>query len=1210
MQMTREYDLLSGEIAGKNLIEASAGTGKTFTITGLFLRLLLEKGLTVDQILVVTFTEAATNELRSRIRDTLLTAKAMLAGGKTSEPFLSQYFSHRLHEKDQDVIESAIRDFDEASIYTIHRFCSRILREYAFESRGLFDTELIIEQSDLLFQIVEDFWRRNLYHESPLFVCYATGQINPKSLFELLLEQVGQPYLRVIPKAVMTDCSSLETRFEASFRQVQNEWMRASEEIRNLLMTSSALSRNSYSTKRIPGWLAGIESYAALRKASPTLPQKFERLTTESLERGVKKGCIPPQHPFFAICQDHLANYKDLESVYRQRVIALKSMLFEYANSELRKRKQDKNVFFFDDLIFNLNEALKKSGEDLPRTIRSRFRAALIDEFQDTDPIQYEIFMRVFDHPDSTLFVIGDPKQSIYGFRGADVFAYMQAKQRIENQYTLSRNYRSNPDLIKAINALFSGNSNPFIFEGIPFVPATPSDLDNIEKLTMDGALGDAFKLWFVEAGLYSESGKALYTDNAKEIITNALSAEIVQLLELGLDNRMMIGDRPVREKDIAVLVRSNFEARQVQTALTEVNVHSVLYSSDNLFKSREPAEFERILYAVSEPQRTRFLKAALSTEIMGVTGEEIFEMECDDSGLEVWFDRFHQYNRTWQEHGFMSMFKKMVHDENILTRLMIYPDGERRLTNLLHIAELLNQVSVEQRLGMTGLLKWLHEQRVSGAPVVEAHQLRLESDENAVKIVTMHMSKGLEYPVVFCPFAWGASYIRKPEQFKFHDEDNEQRLTLELGSESVDLHKVQALKEELAENLRLLYVAVTRARNRCYLVWGRFYKAETSAPAYLFHQQKTIATDDIVQSLGNYVKVLDDGDLRKDLNRIKALGEGTIDLTGPPKLSANFQSRHLDDQFELFCREFMGRIDNWERISSYSSLVSRVPHAAEVGDYDAIEVSKREEEVEGDNTEVPEYSEFLTFPRGAKTGIFVHDVLENIDFTKILDEETSGLLSDKLKAFGFVGEWQDAIRKMLVRLCSANLGIDGNSLKLRDVKSVNRLNELEFYFSMDALSSKGLKNAFDNTNDWGTSRDLYDGLEELSFSQMRGFMKGFIDLVFESGSRYYIIDWKSNYLGGEPQDYDQTSLLNAMTENLYTLQYHIYTIALDRYLRLRKSGYDYDTHFGGVFYVFLRGLGDDPEHHGGIYHARPPAGLVKALSQAMGSGLNQDKRI
>jgi exodeoxyribonuclease V beta subunit len=585
---------------------------------------------------------------------------------------------------------------------------------------------------------------------------------------------------------------------------------------------------------------------------------------------------------------------------------------------------------------------------------------------------------------------------------------------------------------------------------------------------------------------------------------------------------------------------------------------------------------------------------------MMGVKGEQLDNLAASEAEWEIWLTKFRDYHDIWSASGFIRMFRQFIARERILIRLMSLSDGERRNTNILHLTELLHQASVEKKLGTAWLIKWLAEQRNPNTPRLEENQLRLESDENAVKIVTIHKSKGLEYPIVFCPFMYGHSEIGE-NTFLFHDETNNRRLTLDLGSEEIGEHKKAAKREELAENLRLLYVALTRAKNRCYLVWGRFNKAGSSAPAYLFHHPG--AAEDIVSTAIEKFNGLTDSDIFQALEAVRDKSGGTVGLSEMPDKPGPSYSAPPDEAENLMVRNFSGKIDHQFRVSSFSALTSGQSHSAETGDYDPQAVHYEAPEPE-DSAESREHvQDIFSFPKGARAGKCLHEIFEHLDFTEKDVSLTTALVEKKLEAYDFDLTWQAPVCDMIRKTLSVNL--DGGELTLSRIRNENRLNELEFYFPLNEISSSILKGIFAEYAGPELPENFPEYIGRLAFSPVRGFMKGFIDMAFQFQGKFYLVDWKSNFLGFSTADYHQGALANAMNENFYILQYHIYTMALHQYLSVRIRDYSYESHFGGVYYIFLRGT--DPKYpEFGIYRDRPPEILITKLCEKINSSVSR----
>ena len=1206
MTTFNDFDLRNGPLSGQNLIEASAGTGKTFTISRLFLRLLLERHLEVDQILVVTFTEAATNELNDRIQKVLMQTRAAFRGRPTEDQFIKSYVEHfetAHRDRAEEWLEKAIQEFDEAAIFTIHKFCNRVLVESAFESGGLFDTELITEQTTLLKEIVEDFWRKNVSQQSGLFLRYALAKLSPERLFKLLGNKVGVQKVKIIPDATPKDCDTEERDFIASYGLLRKTWSTSWDSVTRMLEEHSGLSKK-YDSAKIKLWRINMDAYLAPATPNPDLFNDFSMFTAKGLEKGTLKGHSPPTHSVLDICLQHHADFEELESCYAGRLIALKKGLFEYTREELRKRKQEKNIFYFDDLLGNLHTALEGNAA-LARTVREKYKAALIDEFQDTDRVQYDIFKTIFAHPDSTLFLIGDPKQAIYGFRGADIFAYMEAKERItaRNRFTLTTNYRSEPKLISAVNAIFQdvNKEEAFLYEQVPFQAARPAERDNAAELRFrDQAVSNApLQLWFVDPATASQTGKRLNNAETKTFIIAAVAAEIVRLLNLGRDEKAFIGENKLLEKHIAVLVRANADAGKIQAALKRLKVNSVLYSTESLFSSHEALEVERVLASIAEPRRHSLLRAAVSTELMGVTPAQLVESAETDSALEPYYKRFFSYHEIWQKHGFIRMFKAMMAEEDVVPRLMAYPDGERRITNLLHLSEILHDAAMRGRLGMSGILNWLAEQRTSIDSSIEEHQVRLESDENAVKLITMHGSKGLEFPIVFCPFTWSGSTIWGTETLEFHDPTDGLRLTVDLGSDDWTENVVFAEKEKLAENLRLFYVALTRAANRCYFVWGPLPGAKTSAPAYLMHRPEPFNLVRPVESLKRGLQQWKSDDLWQRVQELAGYSNETMEVRQLLPTEPQHDVRKADEEKRLTVRSFTTKIDASERISSYSALVTRLPHAAEIPDYDSPTLVTQAETPEAGKPGL-EYENILVFPRGARTGTFMHSLLQRLDFTKRSAPACTELIKNSLAAFGFDTAWLPAVENMLENVLTTRIGFEGRQFPLAGITSDARLNELEFYFPIKETGTRTLSKIFAEHGGAGLPENLPETIDKLTLAPFKGFMKGFIDMVFEHDGRFYIIDWKSNYLGDDIRKYDTAAMSKVMVDNLYILQYHIYSVALNQYLKVRHPGYRHAEHFGGVFYIFLRGINASAGAQYGVYADKPSEEIIAALTEGL----------
>ena len=1198
----KELDHLNIELSGRNLIEASAGTGKTYAIACLYLRLIIEKGLTPDQILVVTYTEAATEELRGRIRTRIREALELFSGGASTDPVLLGLVANLNGEGPaqgvaRDRLELALTSFDLAAIFTIHGFCLRALQDHAFESGSLYDTELVTDHTPLLREIVDDFWRMKFFSTSAPLLGHALRiGLTPDYCMRFLDGMLGNPDLRILPCYDNGAVAALEYACQGAYDAVAAAWINHREAITTLLAVDKGLKRAAgfYRSDLLPAYFDGMDIYLAGGNLYELFPG-FERFRATGIVAGTKeKSGTPPIHPFFDLCEE-------LAVRIEERFLALKGELVAFARLRLPARKRENNVRFFDDLLTDLYTALRlESGPRFAATLRDKFRAALIDEFQDTDPVQYAIFKTIHQGADTPLFLIGDPKQAIYSFRGADIFAYLEAAADVapERRFTLTSNWRSSPPLLAAFNRIFTHGERPFVFERIAYHPVRVGDDQTGQSFVTPESDAAPLRLWPVPPG---EEGDGLKIGEANTLIPAAVAAEISRLLQAGREGTALLDGRPLLPEDMAVIVRNHWQARDVQEALRALRIPSVMRSDRSLFATDEAREVCTLLAALADPGNETKVRTALVTDLLGKSGDDIEALMNDEQAWDAFLRNFRDYHRSWLERGFMVMTQALLARENVRGRLLRRPDGERRLTNLLHCFETIHRAAHEEGLGIEGQVSWF-TQRVSDEESTEEYQIRLETDEKAVRIVTIHVSKGLEYPVVFCPFLWGG--IKEGgEVISFHDGFT---LVKDFGSPEYERRRPLAMKEALAESLRLLYVALTRAKFRCYLVGGKFLdktrrnRPESSPLAYLFHTTgETRDADDLVTHQEREVRALSATRMEEQLRFLAAEGLGEITVLpmpdpddAPPLVPAR------DDGAELLCRRFMGVIDHSWRVSSFTSFAAHETGAPELPDRDESPTGEAPTVLPG--APAPPGKSIFSFPRGARAGIFLHEIFEILDFSSGVTDEVAESVVEGLKKHAFASEWRDTLLAMIRNVLAARLGSPEEPFTLADLQPGNWLAELEFFFPLRFVTAETLRDCFRLWRGRSAPFDPEALCRSLNFRPVRGMVRGFMDLVCLHGGRYYLLDWKSNHLGNRAEEYGPTALATAMESNLYPLQYLLYTVALNRYLSLRVAGYDYETHFGGVRYLFLRGI--DPRLGGeyGVFSDRPPADLIRELTERL----------
>jgi exodeoxyribonuclease V beta subunit len=1161
-------DPLTLPLEGACLVEASAGSGKTYTITTLYLRLLLERGLEVPEVLVVTYTNAATDELRDRVRRRLREALAVAAGGATEDGVLRDLLARAGGpEAARGRLADAIARLDEAAIFTIHGLCQRVLQEHAFESGALYDAELVTDAHRLRLEVAQDFWRRRLYRAPPEEVGWALGGWGDPGGLLAALGPLGGPHPpRLLPVVDADAARAGVAALGGLYRKAAAAWAAGRPAVLDLL-ASPGLNARSYSAQRVATLAAELDRHLSEPGPPAKLPKDWEVLTPARLERGTRKGHATPAHPFFAAWA---AYGKAHGPALQDWAIALLGEAAGYLREELARRKAARGVLFFDDLLAQLDGALAgPGGEALAAALALRYPAALVDEFQDTDPSQYRILRRVYlGRPGTALVLVGDPKQAIYAFRGADVFTYLAARADTDpgaGRFTLPVNRRSAARLVDAVNALFGRVPTPFIIDGVPFEAAAAAGQADQEPLQIDGTEAVPMVLWpLLRADLgVEDGGEGIPTEGAKARVAAACARAIVALLEGGAGGTATLGGRPVQARDLAVLVRNRQEAARVQAALRAAGVASAFLSRESVFASETADELAWLLEAVAEPTDAR-VRAALATTLLGHTASGLEGLARDDAAWQTVLERFQGWGERWRERGPLPMVQRVVAEAGVAARLLALPDGERRLTDLLQLAELL-QVEAAGRAGVEPLLGWLAGQRATAGGEDEAAQLRLESDEDVVSVVTVHKSKGLEYPIVFLPFPWATRSARGPAAF--HDPASGEAC-LDLATPPRPEHAGLAARETLAEEVRLLYVALTRARHRVYLSWGAVKGAERSALAHLLHGGAEGAPGSLA-----------DEELGATLEGLAADAPGCIAVEPlPPAGGARW--RGTDGAAALAARPFAGRVNRGWRVTSYSGLVTGLE--PERPDYDPGPTP-------GPGP-APVRRDLFGFPRGTRAGAFLHRLLEVLDFPAARGPALERTVGRELERAGLEPAWGPVLVRGVEDVLDTPLADDG--LRLRRIERGARRDELEFEYPLARLTPAALEGVL------GRPAGLPAPGERLTFSPLAGVMRGFIDLVLEWQGRFYLVDYKSNHLGDRVEDYRPEALAAAIGQHRYDLQYLIYTVALDRYLRHRLPDYRYERHFGGVYYLFLRGM--RPEHgpRFGVYHHRPDAGLVRDLDR------------
>ena len=1295
--MNDALDPLTFPLTGTRLIEASAGTGKTFTLALLYVRLVLGHGdahsaflrpLTPPQILVVTFTDAATKALRERIRALLVAAAQCFEHDQTATEALASLLALRETYPPSQWPECAQRLrlaaqwMDEAMISTIHAWCYRMLQEHAFDTRGLFTRELVTDQTELLAEVVRDYWRVHFY---PLPAAQAALMLrvakSPEELQKKLRVWLARREMPLAYQGQPLICHSLAEAFakvealQQLEQQARDVW-RADQanleaQLRKLREHLNGNKHGSANPDKFDQLLAKIADWAAGGAAPSQLPNFAQGAFKFNQKAKIQTEIVHPAFQALAAWQQCTEQPPLTAYVLAQAA--------HWVAQTLDERQQTRAEMGFDDLLRELDAALVRSAATAPAATRSRlaaiirtqFPVALIDEFQDTDPLQYRIFNHIYgvaeNDPHTALILIGDPKQAIYGFRGADIHTYLAARAATAGRhYRLGVNYRSTSAIIDACHRLFApaeqqsrgafrcktdADTNP-----IPLQAVTASERSH-PRLMLDGADAVALTFWTLDGAEDQPVNPSTY----REQMAAATASQLVTWFAQAAEGKAGFFDgevfQPLRGQDIAILVHTGAEAQVMREALAARRIHSVYLSDrESVFQTEEAQDVRYWLRAVAEPTDDRLVRTALGTNTLALPLEHLLQLQQDELAWETQIEQFRGYQLLWQQQGVLTMLRQLLHDFALPARLLNQPNGERILTNLLHLSEWLQQsataIDGEQAL-IWHLTAHLDS---SGDEFIQ----RLESDAELVKVITIHKAKGLEYPLVLLPFICHWKTVDgRTQQVLYRDGACTQ---LEIAGKEVFEQAWEAADEaRLSEDVRLIYVAVTRARNALMLGVAPLKSGQSAQPqleksalGYLLNGGQPFANArEIWAALaalkGNCPQI-----------RIQPAPAPTARQFIPPP-SAQLVAARI--------AAFSPPPRWW--IASYSSL--KTITAAEPETPLQNKVLEEAQELPMPTTLASvargsvssELRQLHDFPGGTRSGTFLHGILEwaaecetraadgqlLMGFAAAAASAPARLdmLKTRCTLHGFTDwivpleHWLGAFLNQAWQLempSTALVSLNPPSPKSPPAPLFQRGEEekspffrkehekppfskggLGGFVSAEALGGFDENGRFSlrdlapaavqvEMEFWleshGVKTTALDHLVQkhcqpgqprppLASNQLNGMLKGFIDLLFVHAGRYYVVDWKSNRLGTDDAAYTREAMQAAMLHHRYDLQAVLYVLALHRLLKARLPNYDYDRDVGGAIYVFLRGAAAASQ---GLLMDKPPRQLIEAIDE------------
>lgn len=1125
----KQFDAGTVPLEGSNLIEASAGTGKTYSIAILVLRLILERKLSVKEILMVTFTRAAVAELEERIRLFIRQAYKVSRGQEITDQKIMDLVFSVIDFDDPRPIQQLLRDaillLDETSVLTIHGFCQQTLNEYAFETNQLFGATMVPDLTPVIENELNKFWRRNVTTLHPGLLEQIWNEDMKTELLNVIKEHLsGKKFFGYSDDVPDEISSTLQEQWLGELQQLKAKEQEATEKLYAGITANSA------------HWVAACNANRYTKSEWPDLVAEPEELVKKIKAKREKAKFI---NAVFPEILEEIDKIEALTQQLEEHQQLIRRQLYYTAireiSEQVRAFKERSNMLGYDDLINNLHTALvKNNNEALITSLQSKYKAVFVDEFQDTDKEQFEIFDRAFGQ-NTILFYIGDPKQSIYAWRKADIFTYFNARNGVQQVYDMNQNFRSSENMIRAMNVFFEPTPGfpTFDFEG---------QGDSINYIQVHSPENN--RKGYLYKGDTPDVPIEVMACDKKETICSSVAAQIAQLL-LNKDYRIenKEGARSIVPSDIGILVRTGQEGRDIKHALAKLGIPAVTIDEAKVLRSAEAQQLLHLLEAMETPDRSSINRALLSS-FTGYNSNTILQL--DD---EIMLELFGKYRTLWQRDGAYTALMEFITDFNVRQVLLEghTENGERIITNLYQLSELVHQVQSRKNLSMRDLISWLKRGIDGMTTDGDEYAQRVESDEDAVNIVTIHKSKGLEYKIVMAPFL---DFVEKQriEFVSFRDPATGDYLGTQKALLTEEQLKAYQQQQE-QENRRLIYVAITRAVYKCYLFKNCHHSfKESSLSVFLKALAAEVPDTSLIQLQGALPEAPAE-------NYRQQLTKSQLAVNRAPV------SFHLQEQ-------------NWRKMS-YTMLAAKPEHQLRLRSFQ--------------QTDPYDNFIFTILRRGAKTGNLLHFIFESINFSD--NSKWEHWLEEAIRKFvpGQREVYLERLHEMLQHVMYATIHIDGVSFQLASVGRQQRLAEFEFDFPVPVFKSNLLNNLSDDQVSVSVKR-----FSEYSSQELEGIMNGKVDLFFEHQGKYYILDWKSNYLGNSIADYDAGSLAAAMNENNYHLQYFIYTVAVKKYLESRIPGFDYEKQFGGVIYCFVRGVRNVSGQ--GIFTTKPDLKKIRLL--------------
>ncbi|CAL4322986.1 exodeoxyribonuclease V subunit beta [Buchnera aphidicola] len=1149
-EKNQNINIFSTHLNGKKIIEASAGTGKTFTIILLYLRLLLginintQKKYSVENILIITYTKNAVKEIKKRLEKNIYNLYLDFLSKKTKNKNYKKIFKKvKNFNHAAQILKKSYINIHNASIYTIHGFCRYILKkknyyfEYLIKKKKVYNENLLYQNSTYIF------WRNFFYpYNKEISQIIFEYWKNPQELFKEI-----QPWLNIKSDFFLytkknNDIMKYHEKNIKKIKKFKKKWKEIYINLKKIFH-KKILNQRIYHKKNFNTWVKKIKKWTLKKTKNYKIPKELFHFSKKKIEKNV-------------LSKKKKISFLNKIDKFLKKNFSLKEALLIQAIKKIPKicKKIKKKKFSYENLISSLLTLLKKK-KSLSQYIQKKFPIAFIDEFQDTDMQQYKIFQKIYNNKkiESSLILVGDPKQSIYNFRGADIFFYLKIKSKIPNIYTLNTNWRSSKKLIESINFLFSRMKKIFLFKKIKFIPALSPKESKKKKYFIKKKEQPAIKFW-----LKKNTPQTPFEYN--NWIAKKCSQNIYFLIQKMKKSQAFLITKEKRKKlkiqDICILVKNYQEYKIMKKELLKLNIYSY-YTSYNksIFHTIEVKELYYILQSILDSSNENYFNRALATSIIFQNTYVINKIKKKYSLWSNLKKTFSKYKKIWKKKGILNLINEIISTSNLYKNYFFHKKYKEKISNLIHLGKILEKKSC-LRKERSSIISWL-KKKINQINDKKKYQQKLHHNKYVINITTIYKSKGLQYPIIWIPFISNFTHSKK---FIFHDKKKYNTfINLCKSKKKIKLEE----KEKLSEEIRLLYVAITRAIFQCNLgvssiiIKKNKYKTNfhKSGLGYVLQKGKKMTIKELYHEIKKIEKNKNITCIFKKKTLINKVKEKKKKNKNNIFKILNFK-RHFKKNFNTSYTRISQIKKNFKKKDIFLKFEKYISKKKKI----TQEISKN------------------NFPKGKKYGKILHKILEKINFNIKIHKK---FIKKKIKKVKLSKKWIPIIKNWIKSILVHPFGVDKINLKNIQKKCIK---EVEFYLQLKK-----------EINFFSINKILKN--ENMNFlDKNKGILKGFIDLIFQYDEKYYFVDYKSNFLG-ETKNYQKKNLEKYFLKEKYNIQFYLYSLALHKFLQKKVKNYNFKKNFGGGYYLFLRGM-DGKNSNQGTFFLVPKHKILKKINK------------